>query len=60
MRKLVITFVCENRHDVETVTVDLSRTGVLSEEEIRQMQSRGCRCRKCGSTRFTCRTRYKD
>jgi len=60
VRKLVITFVCENRHDVETVTVDLSRKGELSEEEIWQMQSRSCRCRKCGSARFTYRTRYKD
>lgn len=60
MSKLVITFVCENRHEVEAVTVDLSRTGELSAEEIWRMQSKGCRCRKCGSDKFTYRTRYKD
>lgn len=60
MRKLVITFICENRHDVETVTIDLSRKGDVSSEEIWQMQSKGCRCRKCGSSKFIYRTRYKN
>lgn len=38
MSKLVITFVCENRHEVEAVTVDLNRTGDLTREEIWQRQ----------------------
>ena len=59
MSKLVITFVCENRHEVEAVTVDLKRTGVLSSDEIWQMLSKECRCRKCGSDNFIYRTRYK-
>lgn len=60
MSKLVITFICENRHDVETVTVDLARRGEVSKEEIREMLTRDCRCRKCGSDKFIYRTRYKE
>lgn len=60
MSKLVITFICENRHNVESVTVDLTRRGEVSEEEIWQMLTRDCRCTKCGSSNFTYRTRYKD
>lgn len=60
MSKLVITFVCENRHEVEVVTVDLKRTGELSSDEIWEMQSKDCRCRKCGSENFIYRTRYKE
>ena len=60
MSKLVITFVCENRHDVETVYVDLARHGEVSQENIRQMLTRDCRCRKCGSDKFIIRTRYKE
>ncbi|HOV79059.1 MAG TPA: hypothetical protein PK728_03055 [Bacillota bacterium] len=60
MSKLVITFVCENRHDVETVTFDLARRGGMSEEEIWKTQTKGCLCKKCGGKIFTYRTRYKD
>lgn len=60
MSKLVITFICENRHDVETVTVDLSRREELTKEDIRRMLTKDCRCKKCGSTDFIYRTRYKD
>gem|GEM_PF-1108106 len=59
LSKMVITFVCENRHDVETVTFDLTWRGEVSEEEIRQMITKNCRCRKCGSDKFIYRTRYK-
>jgi len=60
LSKLVITFVCDNRHDVETVTLDLARRGEVSEEEIWRMLTKDCRCIKCGSNRFIYRTRYKD
>ena len=60
LSKLVITFVCENRHDVETVTFDLNRCGEIPPEEIWQLLRKGCRCNKCGSDKFTYRTRYKE
>ena len=44
MSKLVITYVCENRHDVETVIIDLKRRGKVEEEDIWKMMTRGCRC----------------
>ncbi|VFU18426.1 conserved hypothetical protein [anaerobic digester metagenome] len=59
LSKLVITFVCENKHDVETVTIDLKRRGEVDEKDIWQMMTRGCRCTKCGCKPFTYRTRYK-
>lgn len=59
MSKLAITFICENRHDVETITIDLSRRGEVTQEEIWQMLTKDCRCRKCGSDKFIYRTRYK-
>lgn len=58
--KLVITFICENRHNVETVSVDLVRWQDISKEDMWNMLSRDCRCSKCGSDKFTIRTRYKD
>ncbi|MDD2444222.1 MAG: hypothetical protein PHS52_06965 [Desulfotomaculaceae bacterium] len=60
MSKLVITFICENRHDVEAVTVDLARTGELTKEDIWKLMTKGCRCRKCGSDKFIYRVRYKQ
>ncbi|MCG9968632.1 hypothetical protein L9W92_11285 [Pelotomaculum terephthalicicum JT] len=60
MSKLVITFICENRHDLETVTVDLARRGEVTKEEIWRMLTKDCRCKKCGSDKFIYRTRYKD
>lgn len=60
MSSLVITFICENRHDVETVSFDISRRGEVSEEEIWGMMTKDCRCSKCGSDKFTYRTRYKE
>ncbi|MDF9408082.1 MAG: hypothetical protein A4E52_00049 [Pelotomaculum sp. PtaB.Bin013] len=60
MSKLVITFICENRHDIETVTVDLARRGEVTKEEIWQMLTKDSRCKKCGSDKFIYRTRYKD
>ncbi len=60
MSKLAVTFICENRHDVETVTVDLNRRGEIDEEEIWRLMTRGCRCVKCGGKIFTYRTRYRD
>lgn len=60
LSKLVITYVCENRHDVETVIIDLKRRGKVEEEDIWKMMTRGCRCTKCGCKPFTYRTRYKD
>ncbi len=60
MSKLVITFVCENRHDVEAVTVDLARMGDVTREEIWQLLTKGTRCKKCGSEKFIYRTRYKE
>lgn len=60
MSKLVVTFVCENRHNVESITVDLSRREEVTEEEIWQMLTKDCRCTKCGSDKFTYRTRYKE
>jgi len=60
LSKLVITFICENRHDIETVTVDLARRGEVTKEEIWQMLTKDSRCKKCGSDKFIYRTRYKD
>ena len=60
MSRLAITFVCENRHNVETVTVDLNRYGDINEEDIWKLMTKGCRCAKCGSKRFIYRTRYKE
>ena len=60
MSKLVITFICENRHDVETVTFDLARWGEVSKEDIWRALTKECRCRKCGSDKFIYRTRYKE
>lgn len=59
MKKLIVTFVCENRHDVESVTVDLERRGDLTNDEIWALQSKNCHCKKCGSKNFIYRTRYK-
>ncbi len=59
MRKLTVTFVCENRHDVESVTVDLTRRGDLTNDEIWELQTKGCQCKKCGSKNFIYRIRYK-
>ncbi|OPY57884.1 MAG: hypothetical protein A4E55_01313 [Pelotomaculum sp. PtaU1.Bin035] len=59
MSKLVITFICENGHDVETVTVDLARREEVTKEEVWRMLTRDCCCKKCGSDRFIYRTRYK-
>ena len=58
MSRLAITFICENRHDVETVMVDLTRRGEVAQEDW-QMLTKDCRCRKCGSDKFIYRTRYK-
>lgn len=60
MSKLVITFICENRHDVESIYVDLTRWGEFAPEDFRQMLTKDCRCRKCGSDKFIIRTRYKE
>lgn len=61
MSKLVITFICEHRHEVETVIVDLSRRGgEVTEAEIWRMQTKNSRCKKCGSNNFVYRTRYKE
>ncbi len=60
MSRLVITYICENRHDVETVTIDLTRKGEVTKDEIRRMMTKGCRCQKCGSDKFIYRTRYKE
>jgi hypothetical protein len=60
LRKLTVTFVCENRHDVESVTIDLERRGELTGDEIWELMTRGCQCKKCGSKNFTYRTRYKS
>jgi len=60
LSKLVITFICENRHDVETVTFDLSWKKDVSEEEIWKWLTKDCRCKKCGSEKFLYRTRYKE
>ncbi|OPX88808.1 MAG: hypothetical protein A4E53_01767 [Pelotomaculum sp. PtaB.Bin104] len=60
MSKLVITFICENRHDVESVTIDLARKGEVSREDIWRLMTRGSRCAKCGSVKFVYRTRYKE
>lgn len=60
MKRLVVTFICENRHDVETVTVDLSRLSKeLSEDDIWRLPGREIQCKKCGSKNFIYRTRYK-
>lgn len=59
MKKLIVTFVCENRHDVESVTVDMEQRGDLTSDEIWQLQTKGSQCMKCGSKNFTYRTRYK-
>jgi len=60
LRKLVVTFVCENRHNVESVTVELKDRGELTDNEIWALQTKGCRCKKCGSNIFNYHTRYKD
>lgn len=60
LSKLVITFICENRHDVETVAFDLSWEKDVSEEEIWKWLTKDCRCKKCGSKKFLYRTRYKE
>ncbi|MDD3652763.1 MAG: hypothetical protein PHO01_01065 [Desulfotomaculaceae bacterium] len=59
MSKLVITFVCENRHDVESVTIDLDRLGQVSKEDIWRLRTKGSRCAKCGSAKLIYRTSYK-
>ncbi len=60
MSKLVITFICANRHDVESVTFDLAWKKEISEVEIWKLLTKNCRCKKCGSTEFLYRTRYKE
>ena len=61
MRRLVVTFICENRHNVESITIDLSRRDKeLTEDDIWQLLSREIQCKKCGSRNFIYRTRYKD
>lgn len=55
----MLTFLCENRHEVESVIIDLTRRPDISEEEIWQLLSKNCRCVKCGSAVFTYRVRYK-
>lgn len=59
MKKLTVTFVCENRHLVESVTVDLTRRDDLTNDELWQLQTKGCQCMKCGSKNFTYHIRYK-
>jgi hypothetical protein len=59
LRKLTVTFMCENRHEVESVTVDLSRRPEIIEEDIWELQTRGSYCRKCGSKVFVYHVRYK-
>lgn len=60
MSRLAITYMCENKHDMETVIVDLTRRGAITEEEIWRLLTKNSRCRKCGSEKFIYRTRYKD
>lgn len=63
MRKLTVTFMCENRHEVESVTVDLSRKPEISpeiiEENIWELQTNGSYCPKCGSKTFVYHISYK-
>ncbi|MDD4237247.1 MAG: hypothetical protein PHT62_01640 [Desulfotomaculaceae bacterium] len=59
MRKLTVTFVCENRHAVESVTVDLTSRGEVTSDDIWELQTKDCQCKKCGSKIFTYHTRYK-
>lgn len=60
MSRLVITFICENRHEVETVSVDLTRRGEVNEEDIWRMRTKNSRYPKCGSDHMLYRTRYKE
>jgi len=62
LKKLIVTFMCENRHEVESVTVDLLRKPEINpekiEENIWELQTRGSYCRKCGSKTFVYHVRY--
>jgi len=60
LSRMAVTFVCENRHEVESIMIDLTRRPGLEEDEIWQLLSKNCRCRRCGSTVFTYRVRYKE
>lgn len=56
----MLTFLCENRHEVESVIVDLTRRPDITEEEIWQLLTKkNGSCVKCGSAVFTYRVRYK-
>jgi len=60
LSRMAVTFVCENRHDVESIIIDLSRRPGFEEDEIWKLLSKNCRCCRCGSTVFTYRVRYKE
>jgi hypothetical protein len=59
LSKLLVTFICENKHNVETVTVDIERFGEVTEEKIHGLLTKGSYCKECGSREFIYRTRYK-